>query len=96
MAFRQRCLKEVADHAEIERFAEAPGAGYKMHFAWIVDEILDKVGFVDKIAVFSDEFPEIANPFRNALLHGFKHIILAGKSTGSDFWAEEISQALRC
>ena len=49
-------LKEIAEHAQIQGFAETPGTGNQVYFAGIVDKIRDEMGFIDKIAVSVDEF----------------------------------------
>ena len=66
---RWRGFKEVADHAQVQGFAEAPGAGDEMHLAGMINKICDKMGFIDKIAVFTDEFLEIGDALFQFLFH---------------------------
>ena len=68
-AARWRGLKEVADHAEVQGFAEAPGTGDEVHLAGVIDKAADEMGFIDKIAVIVDEFLEIGDALSQILFH---------------------------
>ena len=70
---RQWGLQEVADHAQVQGFPEAPGAGDKVHLAGVVDEIADKMGFIDEVAVFVDEFLEIGDALFKLFHDVFQH-----------------------
>ena len=61
--------QEVADHAEVQGFAEAPGAGDEVHLAGMINKIGDKMGFIDKITAFTDEFLEIGDALFQFLFH---------------------------
>ncbi len=80
---RTGSLKEIADHAQIQGFAETPGAGNQVYFAGIVDKILDEMGFIDKIAVFVDEFLEIRDTLGQAFLHGVECSMAQTKGIGN-------------
>ena len=54
-------LQEAADHAQVQGFPEAPGAGDKVNLAGVVNKIADKMGFIDEVAVFVNEFFEIGD-----------------------------------
>ena len=62
-------LQEVADHAHVQGFPEAPGAGDKVHLAGVVDKVRDKMGFIDEVAIVVDEFFEISDTLSQFLFH---------------------------
>ena len=66
---RQGGLQEVADHAHVQGFPEAPGAGDKVHLAGVVDKVRDKMGFIDEVAIVVDEFFEISDTLSQFLFH---------------------------
>ena len=57
-------LEEVLQHTHIERLAETPRAGEKIHFAPAVQQIADKLGFIHIIESLCPDFFEIFNADR--------------------------------
>ena len=73
VAARWRGLKEVADHAEVQGFAEAAGAGDEVHLAGVIDKMRYEAGFINKVAIIVDEFLKIGDALSQILLHnGFQ------------------------
>ena len=68
---RQGGLQEVADHAQVQGFPEAPGAGDKVYLAGVVNKVADKVSFIDEVAVFVNEFLEIGDALFQLFHDGF-------------------------
>ena len=69
VAVRWRGLKEVADHAEVQGFAEAPGRVMRCTFAGVIDKMRYETGFIDKVAIIVDEFLEIGDALSQILFH---------------------------
>ena len=69
IAARWRGLEEVADHAQVQGFAEAPGAGDEVYLAGMVDEVRYETGFIDKVTIIIDEFLVIGDALFQFLFH---------------------------